>query len=1109
MIIKIIKRCLVVLIVTVATLSALVLADPEHFTIYDMAGAGQTYLATLGNTLENAYSEIKSKGVSLAPPCEQQRYIVYVVNSGVEGGITSTKYTYDSTGQIRSACIVDVKFIENLSGSTLRKVVYHELMHFAQAAYYRYVNILQSCPWYIEGTAEGFACYLTGICSSEPLYYGRRLYYLDPYSMQCTQENSYSTGAFFHWLISSGYALMPTAFEQIFSTPSVQVQWLNTAYTRFLLSIVKGQSLCGTLYHPYMQTVRLTGDQWSTSITLQGLSARYYIIELPNSCVVEIKVSNSEILSNLKLNDAFKVENQTLYLALVNPSSNTISLTLTLSVGNYLSVRVIGGSYNAITGQLIMDLSVATGSTKITGPIYVNGSLYQADNGHVTVQLSGLSWGSYVLPISYEGMETSLRFSLNPPTFMPITKSPIYVSIGGYGRIVINVDNSNPFKVYMRLLLEPPSTGDGEALIFENKAVNVELQPGRKSLELSFTVNQSSSQGYLLIKAQYSLSSPVVVQYLIVPADIAVTEVLYNSTTGVTTAKLFVPQLNAYFSSSFNGFSGKASAVYDTYIIGVISLRIPAITITLQAMPEIVAPDWVLASVEANVTTIGSCPAFPATYMVQLRVNSTSLGSVSLLCGDTATFKGAVNTTRPRNAWRVKFTANDKWSTLMRLTPPRINVTPLNWLIHDEGITTNITVSVFGPHKYYLANRVFSNSSENLVLSFPAGSANVSFDLGFIEMPLTVPPVKLLLSIPQVSLNPLVKGRIKAETNAWLNASLSLKLNNTEIFQIRLIKAGEATIEKEFALNLSTLGFYKVLLETWFAEADASIYYVKVKGVSLSAPQFLLVGGKSLVNVTIYTQPPLPLPLNLTVTQLEEPHSVTLKGNSTLELSYDKPKIIKVMISILNYTASTWITWDYLNLYLENTLGRFNDTLVLPNTAVKAYSVFSNGTRVPVTVFVNGKELFQPEGLGENMLTLSTSYLGCINETRIKVYIVPENLYREAFELLALTGKPKSLAELIQVAVITGKWMDVEKLIIPYQTAKLRAGYYDPIGILALELVKHSAITGDLMLSSYVKTILDYEVFIYFLAAALATVVIIKKTRFKQSSSSKTVKSHN
>lgn len=1096
-----IKGCVVTLLVVVAAATAL--ANPytsEHFTIYDMADAGQTYLTALSDALESAYSRIKGSGISLASPCGQQRYTVYVVSSGIEGGITRTMYTYDSTGRVLSSCVVNVNFTKNLSGSTLRKVVYHELMHFAQAAYYRYVSIMQSCPWYVEGTAEGFACYLTGACSSEPRYYDRKLYYSNPYGMQCTQEESYSTGAFFHWLVSSGYASMPTSFEQIFSSSSVQVPWLNTAYASFLLSIVKGQNLCGTVYRPYMQSVRLTGGQWSTSVTLQGLSARYYTIELPGSCIVEIKVLGGGILSNLKLNEPFKVENQTLHLALVNPSSNTLSLTLTVSASSYLSAKIAGGNYDAVTEQLIMDLSIATGSTKITGPVYVNGTLYQADNGRVTVQLSGLSWGSYTLQVSYEGMETTLRFSLNPPTFTPITKSPIYVSTGGYGRIVISADNSNPFEVRTSLLLEPPSTGNGEALLFESKVVSIELQPGRKILEIPFTANRPSSQGDLLIKVQYGLNSPVVTRYIIVPADIAVTEVLYNSTTDATTAKLFVPQLNAYFISSFSGFSGKALAVYDTYVIGEVSLQIPAIAVTLRAAPEIVAPSWLLASVEADVTTRGSCPAFPATYGVQLRVNSTPLGSASLLCGDVTTFKGYVNSTRPHGTWKVRFTANDKWSTLVELTPPTINVTPSSWLIHDEGVTLNVTISVFGPHKYYVANRVFSNSSGNLVLSFPKGLADVSFDLGFTEVSITTPPVKLLLDIPQVSLSPLVEGRIRAETSASLNASLSMKLNGTKVLQVKLIKAGETLVEEKFTLNLSTLGFYEISLETWFAEASASIYYAEVRGVYISAPQFLLIGRKASINVTLRAQPPLPLPLNLTVTQPEESYTITVEGNATLELSHSEPRIVKVEVSILNYSASTWITWDCLNLYLENVLGYFGETPVLSNTTVKAYAVFSNGTRVPVTVFVNGKELFQPEGLGENALTLNTSYLGYVNETTIRVYVVPENLYREALDLLASTEGSGSLADSIQAAVTTGRWTNVEKLVTPYRIAKSRAEYYDPIGILALELVKRSAITGDLTLSSYAKTLLDYEAIVYFSAVALAAVVIVKKTRFKPSS---------
>ncbi len=1087
-------------LITVAAASALVLADPyltEHFELYDAAGAGQAYLAALADVLESAYNRVKSIGVSLAPPCGRQRYTVYVVSSNIEGGVTSTLYIYDSEGRVLSSCVAHINFTRNLSGPAMRKTVYHELMHVAQAAYYRYVSILHSCPWYVEGTAEGFACYLTGVCSSEPRYYDKRLYYLNPYSIQCAREESYSTGAFFHWLVSSGYASMPTAFERIFSSSNVQIPWLNAAYASFLLSIVKGQGLCGAVYRPYMQAVRLTGDQWSTSVTLEGLSARYYIIELPGSCTVEVKVTGSAVLSNLKLNEPFRVENQTLYLALVNPSPSAASLTLTVSASGYLSARIAGGRYDAATGQLEIDLSVAVGSAKITGQVYVNGTPYRADNGRVVAQLAGLSWGSYALLVSYEGLEATLRFSINPPVFTPVTKSPIYISMGCYGRIVVRADNPNPFKVYTSLLLEPPSIEGSEPLLFESKVVDVELQPGQGTIELPFAANRPSSQGELLIRVRYGSSSPVVARYTIVPADISVIEVTYNSTTDVATAKLFVPQLGAHFVSSFSGFSGEASAVYDTYVIGSVNLQIPAIAATLRVEPEVVAPSWLLTSVEASVATSGACPAFPVIYWVQLRVNSTTLGSASLLCGEAATLKGFINSTRPRGAWRVKFTANDRWSTVVELTPPRVDVTPSSWLIHDEGITLNVTVSAFGPHRYYVANMVLSNSSGNLVLDFPKGSASVSIDLGFAEASLTVPPVRLYLEIPPVTSSPLVKGRLRAETSALLNSSLSLKLNGTEVLRVKLSKTGEAPVEEEFALNLSTLGLHEVSLEAWFARASASIYYAEVRGVSISAPQFLLVGGKALVNVTLYAQPPLPLPLNLTLARHDRSHTVTVRGNSTLELSFNEPVVVEVTASILNYTASTLITWDCLNLHLENVLEYLGEAPVLPNTAVKAYAAFSNGTRVPAAALVNGREFFQPESLGENVLTLSVGYLGRANETRVRVYVVPENLYREALDLLAFSGGPKSLAESIRTAVTTGRWADVEKLVTPYRVAKSRAEYYDPLGILALELVKRSAVTGDLALSLYAKTLLDYEVAVYLSAAALAVVVIARR-RFRQ-----------
>ncbi len=235
-------------------------------------------------------------------------------------------------------------------------------------------------------------------------YFQYSQYEYDPYDYAGKPIiNMYYYSAFIYWLIANGIG--PATIEQnVFTSNSVINSWLDNYYTQYLVSLVHGQSLCGSTYYPSFQTIDMSGSTYSFSVSLQGLSAQYYEIQLPATGTIEITASGGSVTSNIELNSAFSITNTTLYMAVVNPTTSSESVALTISyTPPGIMVRIINGTYNVMKESLTLELYITYGTAPITGTVYINCTSVSASNGYAGVTFTGITWGgTYTINATYE-----------------------------------------------------------------------------------------------------------------------------------------------------------------------------------------------------------------------------------------------------------------------------------------------------------------------------------------------------------------------------------------------------------------------------------------------------------------------------------------------------------------------------------------------------------------------------------------------------------------------------------------------------------------------------------------------------------------------------------
>ena len=1066
-----------------------------HFDVYDRAGAGLAYAQSIANALESAYSALTGAGASLAPPCSGAKYNVTTMNLSGEGGQVMSSYTYDpSTGRIIKACISYILMAAGLSGSTLNHVAYHEMMHVAQASYYQYISVVQSYPWYVEASAEGLSSALSGVCGWEPWYFSYSLYSSNPYSYSDASIECYAYGAFYYWLISSGTASVPDALSGSLSGSSVNSDWVNSRYVSFLLALAKGITMCGRSYSPSYQTATLTGNSWTATVSLNGLSAAYYRLSLPAPGTVTITATGN-VRSNLQLNQPFYVSNTSLIIAIVNPSTSNVDAQVTVTYSPPLVARVTGGVYRPLTGTLTLQLSITYANQPVTGTVTINGQSVQASNGQATVTFSNVTWGSFHVDVSYGSDTYSFDLTLSKPAIAWVTQTPLYLTNNGFGSLVLSVNNPNQVAIETIVAAAPPMNGSTPVLAFQHLNMTVSLPPGQSTLQFSFNVNGFVSQGEGYIHLYTGPSDRLSTSFQVRPAAVSILSASYDSSTDTTNVQVAIQPAGVTQSVSIRGTSGTLQVKLSTYTVGTVAFAIPSLVVVLQASPQIVAPLWFTASLQATMTTSGPCPSFPADYRVQLRVNGTDVGGRVYRCGETASLSYTLNLTRtPAETYTLIANDNPSWATKVRIQPPKIQVSLEKWTVTDNGSSVALRVGVSGPHRYLVLGRVVANESLEVHWALPAGSKTLVLDTGFEKKEIEMPPITLRLHAPEVVLHPYpLNYSLSILTNATVKARVKILLNGTLI--------GEAFLDTErniSTVKLSTVpkapGAYILRGEAWFAGDETRFLYVIVRGVKVSADRFRLPGTNASITAYLFVYPRLQASINLTLTGCGLSALRKVPANSTISIGFAEPCALTVRAQVLNYTDQATVHWDLLNLYLAGPLGYIGGQPIVGNGTVRAEARFSNGTLVPGKVTIDGEsEVYAPE-TGERVFQLRVEYMGASNETTVKAFLVPGTLYLEAVNLSKRLASSENLAKEITMATVTGRWDKVARAVNLYK--ELERGYsFDPLNLLAAKLFERWSAQGDDSMLSYAEFINRNKLPIYAGVSLAALVLVVRRRR--------------
>lgn len=511
------------------------------------------------------------------------------------------------------------------------------------------------------------------------------------------------------------------------------------------------------------------------------------------------------------------------------------------------------------------------------------------------------------------------------------------------------------------------------------------------------------------------------------------------------------------------------------------------------------APSWLLLAVNATVSVGGACPAHPASYRVPVAVNGTLLGTALLRCGAAAVLGALLNATYGPRA-SVTLVERSGAALEVSVPLPEVEARVVDWLLTDEGSTVRVEVSVRGPCRYVVMGREVANATLELEERLGVGDTGLALDAGFKRFALRAPPISLELEVPRIApAHAPLKLAIALRTRASVNASAQVFLNGTPAASVRLLKGAGEEVRYELEVQPPGPALYNVTARAWFASASASVAYVLTRGLELTAPPFALLKRVAEVRVTLRAVPPLRLPVNVTVDGCER-SSFQAEANSSFKLSYAEPCTARVTASFLNLTARVEIRWDSLSLIPERLLGVLRGGFVVPNGTVTFAAYFSNGSRAPARVEVEGLPSFDASKPGSYALRVRAEYMGQVNETLATVYAAPEGLYRRASLALAELGEAPHLKAALEEAAVSGEWGRVREFVEAYELAKVRAGYGCPAALIAKRLAERWAVSGDEGALRASKALLASEIPLYLTAAALAAALVGRRLRKRSAS---------
>jgi len=216
--------------------------------------------------------------------------------------------------------------------------------------------------------------------------------------------------------------------------------------------------------------------------------------------------------------------------------------------------------------------------------------------------------------------------------------------------------------------------------------------------------------------------------------------------------------------------------------------------------------------------------------------------------------------------------------------------------------------------------------------------------------------------------------------------------------------------------------------------------------------------------------------------------SITVIANTSLALQFNRECPLYINASAYTLSSQSISYWDALNVWLGNVVSYYDGEPLILNGTVEVYATFLNGSRVPAPVLVNGSSTYILQSPGPSSLLLSINYLGVVNESLVRVFVVPST-YVEAEELLNSLGNPQFLNATIASAITSGDWSLVNKIVTEYQEASSRP--YDPLTQLSKYLLTQAILNGNLNGLNAASLILKYEMLMYTVLASIIIAVVV------------------
>ncbi|MEM0484969.1 MAG: hypothetical protein QW434_09785 [Pyrobaculum sp.] len=460
-------RLLIALLAVVAVVYAL---ETDHFVVIPDD-------QTLANYLEEAYGYYKDKGLDPAPPCQGDKYKVYVDPSS----------QYDAYTALGNGCIVEQRFKPGYT----RRLAFHEVGHIFFAKY-------DSAPgdyfWADEATPEAMASVATGVYYFPSKYFSERLYKVDPFSLgEDKVYDWYKYSAVVAW-----YLQQAQQWKDLLRVISTR-QGAAALYVRFLLALPKGVDLGGVTYRPDMERIEVSPGAVRAYPEFNGYTAVYYEVDVPPGGVLRIAVEGdgaNNIVSNIAIGREIVVTNGTILLALVNNSSKTVRPTIVFYYSN-IKAKVLSGVYR--DGHISVKLYAEYGFQRLSGLAKINGSdIYFSDGIAVYNFTGGLR--PYVLRIEYNNTWGYLFLNLTQPRFS-VSPTSLYLDVGGWGFINVTISHTNP------LAIECTLNGTSRGVAF--KPIAVLAPAGNNTYRLYFQVSGTPGEKIDIRCGNWSTSIPV------------------------------------------------------------------------------------------------------------------------------------------------------------------------------------------------------------------------------------------------------------------------------------------------------------------------------------------------------------------------------------------------------------------------------------------------------------------------------------------------------------------------------------------------------------------------------------------------------------------------